>query len=122
MTDQRHEGVLVEHTDIGESAMANEHRTAGQPAMSWPQLKSGPLVVGGILIGIGAMATIAGMAVAGKHLVDATRAWANELETPPDQLARLRWEQAKAAAFAGADAWRKHPNARARLVRGGYSA
>lgn len=122
MTDQRHEDVLVEHKDIGEGAMANEYGTADRPAMNWPQLKSGPLVVGGILIGIGAVATIAGMAVAGKHLVDATRAWANELETPPDQLARLRWEQAKAAALAGADAYRKHPNARARLVRAGYSS
>jgi hypothetical protein len=121
MTDQRHEDVLVEHMDIGEDAMANKYETARGPAMNWPQVRSGPLIVGGILIGIGAMATIAGMAVAGKHLVDATREWANDLETPPDQLARLRWEQAKAAAFAGADAWRKHPNAQARLVRSGSS-
>ncbi len=98
--------------------MANEYGTARGSAANWPQVRSGPLVVGGILIGIGAMASIAGMVVAGKHLVDATRAWANELETPPDQLARLRWEQAKAAAFAGAEAWRKHPNAQAHLVRG----
>lgn len=102
--------------------MANEHKAAGRPVMNWPQLKSGPLVVGGILIGVGAMATIAGMAVAGKHLVDATRAWSKELETPPNQLARLRWEQAKAAALAGADAYRKHPNAQARLVRAGHSS
>jgi hypothetical protein len=79
-------------------------------------------VVGGILIGLGAVAALAGAAVAGKHLVEATRAWVKELDTPPDQLARLRWEQAKAAAAAGTAAWREHPNAEIHLVRGGSSA
>ncbi len=82
----------------------------------------GPIVVGGILIGVGAAATIAGVVVAGRHLVEATRSWARELETPPDQLARLRWEQAKAAASAGAAAWRDHPNAKVRMVRSGSHA
>ncbi len=79
-------------------------------------------MLGGALIGIGAATTIAGMVVSGKHLVEATRAWARELETPPDQLARLRWEQAKAAASAGAVAWREHPNAKVRMVRSGPRA
>jgi hypothetical protein len=82
-----------------------------------PQLRSGPLMVGGILIGAGVLMSLAGAAVAGRHIVTATQAWINELETPPDQLARLRWEQAKAAATAGAAAWRGHPNAKVRMVR-----
>jgi hypothetical protein len=41
---------------------------------------------------------LAGAAVAGTQVVAATRAWVEELETPPDQLARLKWDQAKAAA------------------------
>ena len=64
----------------------------------WPQVRSGPLVVGGILTGIGAVVAMAGVAVAGTHVVAATLAWIKELETPPGQLARLRWEQAKTAA------------------------
>lgn len=89
----------------------------GQPAGNWPQVESGPLIVGGALICAGALVAIAGMAVAGTHVVAATRAWIRELETSPGQLAKLRWEQAKSAAAAGADSWRSHPNAQTRLSR-----
>jgi hypothetical protein len=102
--------------------MASRTEVAPQPAAGWPQVRSGPLVVGGVLIGIGAVAAIAGAAVAGTHVVAATRAWMRELETPPDQLARLKWEQAKAAAAAGASTWQGHPNAGVRLVRRDSSA
>ena len=97
--------------------MANDNRTAGPPTANWPEVRSGPLMVGGILIGIGAVVAMAGAAVAGTHVVAATRAWMRALETPPDQLARLRWEQAKTAVAAGATTWRDHPNAKVRLVR-----
>lgn len=101
--------------------MANDE-TAGQLTANWPEVRSGPLVVGGILIGIGAVVAMAGVAVAGTHVVAATRAWINELETPPGQLAMLKWEQAKTAAAAGAASWQGHPNARVRLVRRASSA
>ena len=97
--------------------MAYNDETNSQLGGNWPQVRSGPLVVGGILIGIGAVAALAGMAVAGTHLVAATRAWVNELETPPSELARLKWEQAKTAAVSGAATWRDHPNAKVGLVR-----
>jgi hypothetical protein len=122
MVDQRQEDVLVEQVDIGRDPMVSDGETASMSGTDWPQVRSGPLVVGGILIGLGAMAAIAGVAIAGKHLIEATRVWVNELETPPDQFAKLRWEQAKAAASAGQAAWRKHPNAKVRLVRSGNSA
>jgi hypothetical protein len=83
----------------------------------WPQVRSGPLVVGGILTGVGAVLAIAGAAVAGTHMLTATRAWIKELDTPPGQLALLRWEQAKTAAAAGAATWRGHPNAQVRVSR-----
>jgi hypothetical protein len=95
---------------------------ARQSTANWPQVRSGPLVAGGILIGIGAVVAMAGMAVAGTHVVAATRAWIDELETPPGQLAMLKWEQAKTAAAAGAATWRDHPNSKARLVRRASSA
>ena len=97
--------------------MANDNGTDSQPTGNWPQVRSGPLVVGGILIGIGAVVAMAGVAIAGTHVVAATRAWINELETPPSQLARLKWEQAKTAAASGAATWRDHPNAKVGLAR-----
>ena len=97
--------------------MAYDDATDSQQAGNWPQVRSGPLVAGGILIGIGAVVAMVGAAVAGAHLVAATRAWVNELETPPSQLARLKWEQAKHAATTGAGAWRNHPNAKIGLAR-----
>ena len=96
--------------------MANDS-VDSQPDGAWPQLQSGPLIAGGILIGIGAVVALAGLAVAGTHVVAATRAWIKELETPPSELARLKWEQAKTAAASGATSWREHPNAKVRLAR-----
>jgi len=112
----------VQPMDIGRDAMANNNAATRRPAMDWPEVNTGPLMVGGILIGVGALMALAGLAVAGTHVFAATRAWIKDLETPPDQVARLKWEQAKAAAAAGQDAWRKHPNAQVRLVRGANSA
>jgi len=97
--------------------MAYDDATDSQPAGNWPQVRSGPLVAGGILIGIGAVVALVGTAVAGVHLAAATRAWINDLETPPGELARLKWEQAKHAANTGAGAWRNHPNAKIGLAR-----
>src|ERR1700753_1497983 len=83
----------------------------------WPAVQAGPLIIGGSLIGIGAATAAVGLAVAGAHLVSATRQWVNELETPPSELARLKWEQAKTAAASGASTWREHPNAQVSWTR-----
>ena len=88
-----------------------------QSAQRWPRVNSGPMIAGGALIGIGALVALAGVAIAGAHLASSTRAWVKELETPPGQLAKLKWEQAKTAAGAGAASWRQHPNAQVRLTR-----
>ena len=85
--------------------------------LNWPEVQAGPLIVGGSLIGIGAAVAAVGVAIAGAHLISATRQWMNELETPPSQLARLKWEQAKTAAASGAATWREHPNAQVGLTR-----
>ena len=96
--------------------MAN-NETNGQPTKAWPELQSGPLITGGVLIGIGAVVGLVGLTIAGSHVVAATRAWVRELETTPSELARLKWEQAKTAAASGVSTWREHPNAKVRLVR-----
>ena len=74
-------------------------------------------MIGRILLGAGTVAAFAGLAVAGSHVFAATRAWVKELETPPSELARLKWEQAKTAAASGAATWRDHPNAKVGLAR-----
>jgi len=110
------EGTRTLVEDNGTDAMADD--ASNEQSGSWPEVESGPLITGGILIGIGALVAFAGVAVAATHLVAATRAWMRELETPPSQLARLRWEQAKSAMVSGASTWREHPaNEQARLVR-----
>jgi hypothetical protein len=96
--------------------MANA-ATNSRSAGNWPQLESGPLITGGVLIGIGAVVAIVGVAIAGSHAVSATRTWINDLEIPPGELAKLKWEQAKHAAASGATTWREHSNSKARLVR-----
>jgi hypothetical protein len=55
------------------------------------------------------MAALAGLIVGGSHLVSATRKWVQEMEVPPSDLAKAKWAQAKAAASAGASAWRTTP-------------
>jgi hypothetical protein len=101
---------------------SDDDQTVGGLVGDWPELQSGPLMAGGILIGIGVVIVLAGMAVAGSHVASATRTWLKELETPPSQVARLKWEQAKSAAAAGAASWQQHPNAHIRLARRATSA
>jgi hypothetical protein len=49
------------------------------------------------------------MALVTSALISASRQWIDQLEQPPSEMARRRWEQAKAAASAGAAAWRDKP-------------
>ena len=79
---------------------------------SLPQLRSGPLIVGGVLAGAGAMLMLAGIAAGSAHLFGATRQWVSEMEVPPSERARQQWARAKAAATAGATAWQNGPAAR----------
>jgi hypothetical protein len=70
------------------------------------------LVGGGLLVGIGGLLGFTGMVLVGSPLLSATRQWVNQLEQPPSELARRKWQQAKAAASAGAEAWRNGPQTR----------
>jgi hypothetical protein len=95
--------------------MSSQELNSSQ-SRNWPDVQAAPLIVGGSLIGIGAAIAAIGLAVAGAHLVAATRQWVNELETPPGELAKLKWEQAKTAAASGAATWREHPNAQVSII------
>jgi hypothetical protein len=67
------------------------------------------MVGGGVLVGIGGLLGFAGMVLVGSALLSATRQWVNQLERPPSEIARRKWQQARAAASAGAEAWRNGP-------------
>jgi hypothetical protein len=80
-----------------------ENRSTG------PRFRNGPLITGAALFGAGCLLGLAGLAVGGSHLASATRRWVKEMEVPPSELAKLKWLQAKAAAAAGASAWKDGP-------------
>ena len=67
------------------------------------------LIGGGGLVGIGGLLGFTGLVLVGSALLSVTRQWVDQLEVPPKEIARRRWQQAKAAASAGAGAWRNGP-------------
>ena len=73
------------------------------------QLNRNLLVGGGVLVALGGLLGFTGMALVSSALLSATRQWVDQLERPPTEVARRRWEQTKAAAAAGASAWRDNP-------------
>jgi hypothetical protein len=74
------------------------------------QLNRNLLVGGGVLVALGGLLGFTGMALVSSALISATRQWIDHLERPPGEIARRRWEQTKAAASAGAAAWRDNPS------------
>ena len=72
------------------------------------QLRSGPLITGAALVAAGGLLALA---ISSSHVLTASRRWVREMEVPPSEVARLKWAQAKAAAAAGAGAWRNGPSA-----------
>jgi hypothetical protein len=73
------------------------------------QVNRSLLIGGGVLVGIGGVLGFTGMVLVGSALLSATRQWVNQLERPPSEIARRKWQQAKVAASAGAEAWRNGP-------------
>lgn len=70
------------------------------------QVHGGMLMTGAVLAAIGSLLGLAGLAISGAALADATRRWVNARETPPSELARQQLAKARAATLAGAHAWR----------------
>ena len=69
------------------------------------QVSSRPLAIGGALMAVGAVIGLTGMVVSTTVVLMATKRWIDQLETPPSELARQKWNQARAATQAGASAW-----------------
>ncbi len=85
------------------------------------QLNSRPVVIGAALIGAGGLLAFAGLVVGGSALIVAARRWIRQLEVPPTDMVRHKWDQTRAATAAGAGAWQEHHQrqVRAREQRAG---
>jgi hypothetical protein len=73
---------------------------------SLQDINRGMLIAAAGLLAIGSFLGLTGFAVAGAAVFSAGRRWVRRADMTPNQLARLKWEQTKAAAGAGAGAWK----------------
>jgi hypothetical protein len=87
--------------------------TTNETSNSTPQFRSGPLITGAALFAAGGLVALAGIAIGSGHVVAASRRWIQAMEVPPGELAKIKLAQARAAASAGADAWRTESAKRA---------
>jgi hypothetical protein len=80
------------------------------------QLNTTSVMIGAVLVSVGAVIGITGVFIGGQAVFSAARGWLRELEVPPGEVARQKWDQTRAAATASARAWQQHNGA---PVRGG---
>ncbi len=84
-----------------------------EPTGGGLQVRSGPLVSGAVLVGVGGLIALVGIAIGGFHLLSAIREWVSQMEVPPSEVAKQKLAQARAAAAAareaGAGAWQNSP-------------
>jgi hypothetical protein len=83
----------------------------GENDRSGPRFRAAPLITSASMVGAGTLIVLAGLAVGGGHLVSVIRQWIAEMEVPPSELARIKWDQARAAVAAGTTAWQNAPQA-----------
>jgi hypothetical protein len=74
---------------------------------SLQDLNRGMVVAAAALVVAGGVLGATGFALGAAAVVFAGRTWCRRADLTPNQLARLKWEQARAAAGAGAGAWRE---------------
>jgi hypothetical protein len=76
---------------------------------SGPHFRAGPLITSASMVGAGTLIVLAGLAVGGGHLLSAIRQWVAEMEVPPREQAKIKWNQARTAVAAGTAAWQNGP-------------
>jgi len=70
------------------------------------QINTRQVIGGSILIGIGGVLAMAGMAMAGAAMVAAYRDRTQQMDVPPSEYARRHWNRMRAATAAGVGEWR----------------
>jgi hypothetical protein len=69
------------------------------------------LVIGGaVLVGIGGSLAATGVMLGSTAIASAMRQWVRQLDQPPSEMAKQKWNQARAATQAGAKAWQGGSN------------
>ena len=58
-----------------------------------PQVRSGPLITGAVLVGAGTFLVLTGLAVGSSHLLSVSRLRVREMEMPPNELAKQKYAQ-----------------------------
>ena len=71
-----------------------------------PQFNSRLLLSGVLLMGIGGVIGLTGLAIGSSAVLAAGRRWVRQMETPPSELAKRHWARARVATSAGVGAWR----------------
>ena len=63
------------------------------------------MITSAVLVGAGTFSSSLGLAVGSSHLLSVTRLRVREMEVPPNELAKQKYAQARAAVAAGTAAW-----------------
>jgi hypothetical protein len=63
------------------------------------------VISGAVLVGIGGSLAAAGVLLGSTAIASAMRQWVRQLDQPPSEMAKQKWNQARAATQAGAKAW-----------------
>jgi hypothetical protein len=83
-------------------------RTGQTYTLSAFQPNRSSVVTGAVLIGVGGLIALTGIIVSGSALASACRKWLRDLEVPPSEVVKHKWDQTKAATAAGTAAWQQH--------------
>jgi len=79
--------------------------TSSQMTKPTIHINTQQIVGGAIMIGVGGVLALAGMAMAGAALVAAYRDRVSQMDVPPTELARQHWGRIKSATAAGVGEW-----------------
>ncbi len=80
--------------------------TDSETTQAAPQLNSRLLLSGVLLMGIGGVIGLTGLAIGSSAVLAAGRRWVQQMETPPGELAKRHLARARVATAAGVGAWR----------------
>jgi hypothetical protein len=92
-------------TYAGPSRVNDGGMTKNQDAYSERWLDTRLLIAGGVLMGLGAVIGLAGLALSGSAVLTGTRRWVRQMDVPPRELAKQKLTKARAATSAGVEAW-----------------
>jgi hypothetical protein len=77
----------------------------GRAAGAGVELNKNLLIGGAVLVGIGGFLGATGLLLGSTAIASAMRQWVRQLDQPPTEMAKQKWQQARAATAAGAKAW-----------------